>query len=96
MKDIERSGETDVNKILIGNKCDLEDKRKVSKEEGQALADKFGIPFFETSAKSNINISEAFMKIAEDVVERIGDAKPRQARQGVNLSDKNSEKKGCC
>ena len=43
------------------------DKRKVEKEEGEALAKEMGIPFFETSAKSNVNITEAFMKIAEDV-----------------------------
>ena len=46
------------NKILfssVGNKCDSPDK-KVSTEEGKALASQMDIPFFETSAKDNLNI----------------------------------------
>ena len=42
--------------VLVGNKCDMdESKRKV---QGQALADEFGIQFFETSAKNNIKVDE--------------------------------------
>ena len=39
----------------VGNKCDSPDK-KVSTEEGKALASQMDIPFFETSAKDNLNI----------------------------------------
>ena len=45
-----------VCKILVGNKCDLEDKRVVEREEGQALADTLKIPFYETSAQEGVNI----------------------------------------
>ena len=45
--------------ILVGNKCDMdESKRKVPFNKGQALADEFGIRFFETSAKTNSNVDE--------------------------------------
>ena len=45
--------------ILVGNKCDIdESKRAVPYSKGQALANEFGIKFFETSAKSNINVDE--------------------------------------
>ena len=44
--------------ILIGNMCDLSDRRVISKEEGQSLADEYGMKFFETSAKANINVEE--------------------------------------
>lgn len=62
-----------MNKILIGNKCDWEDKRVVSTERGQALADELGIPFLEVSAKSNINVEKAFYSLAADIKKRIID-----------------------
>ncbi|TKA61188.1 hypothetical protein B0A49_10555, partial [Cryomyces minteri] len=62
-----------VNKILIGNKCDWEEKRAVSTEQGQALADELGIPFMEVSAKSNINVEKAFYSLAADIKKRIID-----------------------
>ena len=43
----------------MGNKCDMDEtKRAVPYSKGQALADEFGIQFFETSAKSNVNVDE--------------------------------------
>jgi hypothetical protein len=45
--------------VLVGNKCDMDEaKRRVPYSQGQALADEFGIKFFETSAKSNIKVDE--------------------------------------
>ena len=78
-----------VNKILIGNKCDWEEKRVVSTERGQALADELGIPFLEVSAKSNINIDKAFYSLAADIKKRLIDnQKNEQATaQGVNVGD---------
>ena len=47
-----------ISKLLVGNKSDLQESdRQVSKAEGEALANKFGIEFLETSAKDNVNIS---------------------------------------
>lgn len=39
----------------------------ITKEQGQALADEFGIKFLETSAKANINVEEAFFTLARFV-----------------------------
>lgn len=47
-----------VERMLLGNKCDMDDKRKVSKEQGERIAREHAIPFLETSAKNNINIEE--------------------------------------
>ena len=68
---VEQHATEGVNKILIGNKCDWEEKRAVSTERGQQLADELGIPFLEVSAKSNINIDKAFYSLAADIKKRI-------------------------
>ena len=54
MRNIEQHASEGVNKILIGNKADMLDKKIISKDQGQALADEYGIKFIECSAKSNI------------------------------------------
>ncbi|OBT51027.1 hypothetical protein VE04_08179 [Pseudogymnoascus sp. 24MN13] len=52
---------------VVGNKCDLEGERQVSKQEGEALAKSFGCKFIETSAKSRINVDNAFFDIVREV-----------------------------
>ncbi|RIB02979.1 cryptosporidium Parvum small Gtpase Rab1a [Gigaspora rosea] len=52
-----------VNKILIGNKCDWVEEKVITKQQGQALADEFGIKFLEVSAKANINVEEVFFTL---------------------------------
>mmetsp|Transcript_19973 Transcript_19973/g.27665 ORF Transcript_19973/g.27665 Transcript_19973/m.27665 type:complete len:214 (+) Transcript_19973:326-967(+) len=75
IRNIEQHASETVNKILIGNKCDMEEpKRVVPTADGQALADEFGIQFFETSAKSNVNVENAFFAIARDIKNRLQDS----------------------
>ena len=61
---IEQHASPGVNKILIGNKCDWDEKRAVSLDQGRALADEFGLRFLETSAKANEGVEEAFFTLA--------------------------------
>ncbi|CAK4720815.1 unnamed protein product [Aphanomyces euteiches] len=68
MRQIQQHASPNVNKILIGNKCDA-----VTKEQGEALAAEYGVQFFETSAKSNLNVEEAFRSIAVDVQKRLAE-----------------------
>jgi len=53
--------------IVVGNKCDLEGERQVSKQEGEALAHSFNCKFIETSAKSRINVDNAFYDIVREI-----------------------------
>ena len=89
---VEQHATEGVNKILIGNKCDWEEKRAVSVERGQQLADELGIPFMEVSAKSNINVEKAFYSLAADIKKRIIDtSKLDQGNsQGVNVADQSN------
>lgn len=53
--------------IVVGNKCDLEHERVVSREEGMHLARQFGCRFMETSAKQRINVEESFYELVREI-----------------------------
>ena len=107
MNDIDKFAKEGVFKILVGNKSDLEDQRKVPTIKGKQLADSYGIPFMETSAKNDENIEKLFIDSTKAFINKqakIGNEgfsqKMGQSSTGVNLtSQKNepiSKKKGCC
>ena len=60
-----------VEKMLLGNKCDLSDSRVVSKERGQLLADEYGIKFMEISAKTGINVEEVAINFLHCIIAAI-------------------------
>ena len=76
--------------------------QRVKIERGQALADEFGIKFFETSAKLNLNVDAAFLSIAKDIVERLRENPEHyggEGANGVNLQKDKKEDvkaKSCC
>jgi small GTP-binding protein len=63
---------TDAKKILVGNKVDRSAERKVTTEMGEALAKDHNMEFFETSAKINKNVDEAFLTIADQAAAVMG------------------------
>jgi Ras-related protein Rab-1A len=58
LNEIDRYACENVNKLLVGNKCDMDSKRQVEYEEAKAFADERGIPFLETSAKDSTNVEK--------------------------------------
>jgi Ras-related protein Rab-8A len=56
--------------VLVATKCDLVEERVVSKESGEKLAEKYGIHFYETSSKDNINIEKSIYDITEKIIEK--------------------------
>lgn len=85
----------------------MENERKVPKEKGEEKAKQLNIPFFETSALSNIKIEDIFTVIAENIYERTGGVKNEdddddieiinENEKPVNLADQQpQEKKSCC
>lgn len=57
--------------VLCGHKSDLEDQRAVTKEEAQELAEKYGIPYYETSASKGTNVSEAVENLLDLIMKRM-------------------------
>ncbi|NXU80383.1 RAB8A protein, partial [Oreotrochilus melanogaster] len=86
----------DVEKMILGNKCDANDKRQVSREQGEKLAASFGIKFMETSAKANINIENAFFTLARDIKakmdKKLEGNSPQGSNQGVKITPDQQKK----
>jgi len=79
LRNIQEHANEDVEKMILGNKCDMEDKRVIPKERGEAIARENGIRFLETSAKTNINIDKAFIELSESILDKTIDVQePRQ------------------
>ncbi|VEU23020.1 DEKNAAC104082 [Brettanomyces naardenensis] len=98
LQEIDRYATSGVQKLLVGNKCDLADKRVVDYAVAKEFADSRGIPFIETSAAEDTNIEQAFLLMAKQI-------KAQMALQPVNASNKPAvnlsgssvnQQGGCC
>ena len=97
LSEIDKFAKENVLKFIVGNKSDLSAKRTVSREEAEELSIKYRVPYFETSAKENINTTELFEKAALTYVENY--ANETNAYKGVNLNSKllkKNIKNDCC
>lgn len=104
LEDAKANSNTAITIMLIGNKCDLDSKRQVSREEGEAFAKEHGLVFMETSAKTAQNVDEAFLHTAnviyENVTSGVIDAnvvsgKPQGAPKPAPKPSNATAKKGC-
>ncbi|CAO3690064.1 hypothetical protein G6F70_003411 [Rhizopus microsporus] len=104
LADVRKHANPHTTIVLVGNKCDLENRaRQVTREEGERFAKDNGIPLFiETSAKSAENVEEVFAKTAEDVYDKIksGVFSPNET-SGIRLGHTQSAlaeetQGGCC
>ncbi|KAK3524098.1 hypothetical protein QTP70_017994 [Hemibagrus guttatus] len=57
--------------VLIGNKADLADQREVQEKQAKELADKYGIPYFETSAATGAAVDKAVVTLLDLVMKRM-------------------------
>merc|ERR1711988_1706786 len=71
LDDARQHANSNMTIMLIGNKCDLEQRRAVTFEEGQQFANEHGLVFLETSAKTAANVEEAFINTARRIYEKI-------------------------
>merc|ERR1711963_182576 len=102
LQEIDRYARENVNKLLVGNKCDLTNKKVVDYTSAKEYADQLGIPFLETSAKNATNVEQAFMTMAAEIKNRVGP--PAAAQPGASGGIRPGEGKaidakaggGCC
>lgn len=100
LQEIDRYACENVNKLLVGNKCDLTTKRAVETTAAKEYADQLGIPFLETSAKTSTAVEQAFMTMASEIKNRMGPVQQGGTGPSVRIggSQPVNEKRngGCC
>ncbi|KAG2553531.1 ras-related protein Rab-2-A-like isoform X1 [Panicum virgatum] len=98
LKDSMEVASANLTTILVGNKCDLSDRRTVSYEEGESFAKTHGLFFMESSAKTSHNVEEAFTMAARTVWEKIeqGVLDPTEKYAGLNFVPDISRGGRCC
>ena len=99
MQDIDKFAKQGVMRILVGNKCDLEHQRAVTKNEGNEMALKYGIKYLETSAKDTINIENLFVDTAKKLLEKqqsskVGGGNLGQNSYGIDLTNSGNYNSG--
>ena len=99
MQDIDKFAKQGVMRILVGNKCDLEHQRAVTKEEGNEMALKYGIKYVETSAKDTINIEELFVDTARNLLakqqnSKVGSGNNAPNSYGIDLTNSGNSNNG--
>jgi len=101
MQEIDKYAADGVNKLLIGNKCDLSSKKVVSYDEAKELAEGLGVNFMETSAKNAHNVEQAFQAMAGEIRARVAtqQASAGPGKGGTTLgagTQVNAGGGGCC
>ena len=108
MEEVRNNSSKTITVILIGNKKDLEDKRQVTYEEGEAFAKENGLMFLETSAKTAYNVVESFNLSAQCILNNIQkNGTDPTITSNINLDDNknkaggiqgpsNQKNGGCC
>ncbi|KAI4356315.1 hypothetical protein L6164_000347 [Bauhinia variegata] len=71
LEELSTSCDTAVARMLVGNKCDLENIREVSTEEGKSFAEEEGLFFMETSALDATNVQTAFEIVIREIYNNI-------------------------
>lgn len=102
LAEVDKYGNENVVKMLVGNKSDLEANRQVKTEEGKSLADSLNIKFLETSAKDAINVEKAFTTLSNEIKSKV-QVRPNKPTTGGGSGPANKlkptqpqKKAGCC
>ena len=100
--EIEKNTNKNVIKLLIGNKCDLDEKRVISFDKGKDFAEQYNMKYIETSAKTDLNVTEAFGLIGKELMDASADNEITVKPKNITISKTNDistneqKKSGCC
>ncbi|XP_021951518.1 ras-related protein Ral-a isoform X2 [Folsomia candida] len=75
-------GDDTVPFLLVGNKCDLDERRKINREDAEARAAQWKVPYVETSAKTRGNVDKVFFDLMREIRVRKSDGGGAEATEG--------------
>ena len=93
---IRNSTDRDTQIVLLGCKCHLNDKRQVSKEMGEKLANEHEIRFMECSAETSYNVEECFMALARDLKEQEDSRRKSEVDECIKNNVKEADENPSC
>lgn len=93
---IKEHADEDVEILLVGNKIDMNEERKVTTDEGLELANKYSVAFIETSAKTAENVDNAFMTLITNAYKKIRDSGNKTITVNTNSGIRKEKKKNKC
>ena len=104
VNDLTAAADKKITIVVIGNKCDLEDQRQITKEQGEEKSAKLEVAFLETSALSGENLDKAFELMMNEIYKKCheemlaeNDLEIIDGGKDINLKkSENTEKKKCC
>ena len=110
LQELRENADSNIVVMLVGNKCDLQELRAVSKDEGIGFAQQETLLFIETSARDATNVNEAFTQLITEIVHKLSkqnltqesnEAVGKAPRPGVSITpgpsqDAPKKKDGCC
>ena len=105
VNDVKATADKRLTVVIIGNKCDLEEQRQVTTQEGEQKATKLEAAFFETSALLGQNLDKAFEMMIKEIYKKCheellaeSDMDLFEGGEEINLNKQNNNegKKSCC
>lgn len=95
MGEIDRYACENVNKLLVGNKCDLTEEKCVDPKKAKEFSDSLEIPFVETSAKTAQNVDQCFHDMAKSIKSRMSNNSDNTQNDTIKPTGGKSGKKDC-
>ena len=91
IKQIKQEVDDKVCIILVGNKIDMEEQRVVTKEQGESMANEYGLTHYECSAKTGENVERSFNELVKKTVENFS-----KVAENIQLKKMKKKEKKCC
>lgn len=97
-KTVQQHTKEDTQVIIVANKCDDEDSRVITTQQGEELAKSLNVPFIEASAKTGLNVSEVFVTLAQQIVDTSADigAPAQEDNVDIKKASTSQSSSNCC